>query len=245
MLNFVICDDNINILTKLSKMLESIFINHSFDGIVSFQSENANDVLNYVKNNHTDVLILDIDLKSSLTGIELAQEFRKTNKDSYIIFSTGHIEYVLQAYKVKTFDFLPKPIVMERLEETIVRLFDDVCTVPEKYLKLGKKSFINQSEINFIKRDGMKLIFYTNDKQYETYSSFNKIEDSLSENFIRCHKSYIANINNITNIESSTNTIIFPNNNECYIGPKYKNNLMEVFNYANNTNSFESFNNRK
>ena len=30
------------------------------------------------------------------------------------------------AYKFKTFDYIAKPLTPERLEETIVRLFDDV-----------------------------------------------------------------------------------------------------------------------
>lgn len=245
MLNFVLCDDNTNILSKMSKMLESIFISNNLDGQVTFQSESATDVLNHIQNHIANVLILDIDLKSTISGINLAEKFRETNKSSYIIFTTGHIEYVLQAYKVKTFDFLPKPIVLERLEETILRLFNDATLEPKKYIKLGNKNVIYQNEINFIQRDGMKLIFHTPTRNYETYSSFAKIENSLAENFVRCHKSYIVNIHNITNIESTTNTILFSDSSECYIGPKYKNNLLEVFNYATYTNNLVTSNCRE
>ena len=35
MLNFAICDDNINILDKLEKMLENIFTKNNFDATVS------------------------------------------------------------------------------------------------------------------------------------------------------------------------------------------------------------------
>ena len=43
----------------------------------------------------------------------------------------------------------------------------------------------------------MKLVFHTECNDYEVYSSFNKIQDYLPSNFVRCHKSYIANINKI------------------------------------------------
>ena len=86
----------------------------------------------------------------------------------------------------------------------------------------------------------MKLIVYTDSNQYEAYTSFNKIEPCLAENFVRCHKSYIANVDNIKDIEPMSNTIKF-DNKECYIGPKYKNNFMEVLNnYGNFSNNLDS-----
>ena len=229
MLNFIICDDNIHILNKLSKMLESIFIKHNFEANIAFTSTTANEVLDFVNSNKTDVLILDINLKSNITGLELARKVRETNKNCYIIFTTGHLEYAIVAYKLKTFDYLPKPITSERLEDTIVRLFEDISGLPKKYIKIdNKNTMVDENEIQYIKRDGMKLVFHTTNKDYEVYTSFNKIMDILPSNFVRCHKSYVANINKIANIEPITNTIFFENNSSCDIAPKYKNNLMEV-----------------
>lgn len=235
MLNFIICDDNVNILDKLSKMLEAIFVKHSFDAKVSFTSDNVHNVLNYVNSNKTDVLILDINLKADITGLELAEIVRKKNKDAYIIFTTAHLEYAMVAYKFKTFDYLAKPITTERLEDTVVRLFEDIHGLPKKYIKIdSKNTIIDESEIYYIKRDGMKIIFHTNSRDYEAYSSFNKIQMDLPNNFVRCHKSYIANIDKIVNVEPVTNTITFANDCTCDIGPKYKNSLMEVINNYGN-----------
>ena len=126
MLNFVLCDDNASVLSRLSKMLESIFIRHNIDASIILESSKANEVIEFVKKNKFDVLILDINLKSEITGFDIANIFRKTNKNAYIIFTTGHLEYVLMAYKYKTFDYIPKPIVDDRLEETILRLMEDI-----------------------------------------------------------------------------------------------------------------------
>lgn len=56
------------------------------------------------------------------------------------------------AYKYKTFDYIPKPIVDDRLEETILRLMEDIRQSPAKYIKLSNNTIINQNEINYIKR---------------------------------------------------------------------------------------------
>ena len=242
MLNFVLCDDNLNILTKLKEMFEILFVKHDINAQVSFISDKAEEILKFVNSHHVDVLVLDIDLKCNISGLELAKKIRENNKNVYIIFSTGHLEYSLIAYSVKTFDFLPKPLTLERLEVTLNRLLDDINSgTNKKFIKINNNTIVKESEINFIKRDGMKVVFCTNNEQYEIYGSFNKVTSILSGNFIRCHKSYIANASNISNIKN--NTIIFKSNSTCGIGPKYKNNIMEVFKYGNISNNLDSINN--
>ena len=243
MLNFVLCDDNLVIVNKLKEMLEFLFVKHDIEAKVTFTSDNSIDVLDFIANNHVDVIILDINLNSNISGLELAKRVRKNNKGVYIIFSTGHFEYSLIAYSVKTFDYLPKPITIERLEVTLLRLLEDVKFSNKKFIYIDNKTIINYSEINYIKKDGMKLVFCTDSHKYETYNSFSKIQSILPDNFIRCHKSYIANADNISNINTNKNIILFKNDLSCQIGPKYKNNLMEVFKNANFSNNMDSVNN--
>lgn len=249
MLSFVVCDDNKAILDRLVKMLESLFIKHHFDAEVSFASPDANSTLQYLENNVVNALFLDIDLKSTISGLDLAEKIRKINKEVYIVFTSAHLEYILKAYQYKTFDFMPKPITIERLEDTLLRMIDDMQgrDIKSHFIRLNNGStIINEDSINLIKKNGMKLVFYTDNRIYETYSSFNKISEDLPSNFVRCHKSYIANINKISDVNPVKNTIIFDTKHDlkCFIGPKYKNKVMEVLkNDANITNNLDSVNN--
>lgn len=243
MLSFAICDDNSTIVERLSKMLETIFINHELDACIAFQTTSAHELLQYIDHHPVNVLLLDIDLKSDITGLELAQRVRSKNKSIYLIFSTGHLEYILNAFKVKTFDYLPKPVTIERLEETILRLVDDTLQNPKRYIRLNNRNtIINQDSIYYIQKNGMKLVFHTENRVYEVYSSFNKIQPCLPDNFVRCHKSFIVNVDKVLDIRSD-NMVLFDNKNYCFIGPKYKNNFMEVFNHGNFTNCLDCTNN--
>lgn len=229
MLNFVICDDNLNILSKLNTMLENIFVKNSFEAKVTFTSDNIDDTLTYIDSNKVDVLMLDINLKAGKSGLELAEAVRKKNKDVYLIFTTGHLEYAMVAYKFKTFDYLAKPITYDRLEDTVKRLFEDINGLPKKYIKIdNKNTIIDESQVHFIKRDGMKLIFHTSSRDYDAYSSFAKLEDKLPENFVRCHKSFVVNLDNVKNMDPVTSTVYLNDDSSCSIGPKYKQELMEV-----------------
>ena len=235
MLKFALCDDNVYILDKFSKMLQDIFTKNNFEASVEYSTDNTSNMLKYISEHKVDVIVLDINMNSNKDGLELAEAIRKFNKNSYLIFSTGHLEYAMVAYKYKTFDYLAKPITYDRLEETIIRLFDDVNGTPKQYICIdNKNTMIDAAEIQYIKRDGMKLVFHTTNHDYDTYSSFNKFQDKLPNSYKRCHKSCIANIAQIQDIEPVSNTITFKDGSQCGIGPKYKTDIMEVLkNYGN------------
>ena len=246
MLNFVICDDNKSVLDRLAKMLESIFMEHNYDAEIKFKTTESDKLKDYIRNNNVDVVILDINLNSDVSGLKLAEELRKWNKHFYLIFTTGHLEYALLAYRVKTFDYIPKPVTMERLESTVSRIFEDVTnsTNKQRFIRVGNsKIVIKVSDIIYIKKDGMKLIYHTITSDYEVYSSFIRIESTLPKNFIRCHKSYIVNLDNIKNIIANKNIIVFTNDETCSIGPKYKSKLLEVLNNGNYAKHLEFISN--
>lgn len=219
MLNFVLCDDNKNILDKLSQMLENIFLQNDYNAKITYTCDNAADLFDYLNENNIDVLFLDINLKNKLTGLDIAERIRMKNKNIYIIFITGHLEYALVAYKYKTFDYIPKPFVSERLELTISRLFDDIKSSVSNFIKVGNSQMlIRENDVLYIKKDNMKLTYHTQFQDYSSYIAFNKIDNMK-------------------------NCIYLSNNDVCPIGPKYKNNLLEVINnYEYNTKDNECFN---
>ncbi len=231
MINFALIDDNEKVLNDTAYILENIFSHSEYEASIGFKTCNADEFINYVENNKVDVLFLDINLKSYVTGIQIADKIRKFNKSCYIIFITAHLEYSLIAYKYKVFDFIPKPVTSQRLKATISRLFDDIASVNKNFIKIDN-NIISENELQFIEKDGMKLVFHTDSNCYEVYGSFSKIQDKLPKTFVRCHKSFIANVNSITKIETRENEIYF-NNSSCEIGPKYKKEFMEaVYKYG-------------
>lgn len=242
MLNFVLCDDNLSFLNGLDGMLSNLFVKHNLDAKIGFKTDSSTKLLDYVKTNSVDVLFLDITLKNKNVGLTVAEEIRKINKSLHLIFTTGHFEYVMEAYKVNTFDYLVKPISQDKLEETLLRLRDYIDNSNNHFIKINGTTFINQDDVQYIRKEGMKLIYHTKNSEFETYNSFSKVENTLNNDFVRCHKSFIANVSNIKYIESNTNTIFFNNGDKCYIGPKYKNDFMEVISFGNSANSLDSIN---
>ena len=233
MLNFVICDDNINVIETIKKFLDAIFIENNIDAKITFYSTNPNDILRFAEDNKIDVIILDVELKSDKTGVDVATELRKYSKILYIIFLTGYMDYVFQSLKAKVFDYLLKPITFEKLEECILRLIEDMRG-KNYYICLNNRITVNQNDIVFVEKVGIKSIVHTKDSEIPVYSTLENIYNNLSRNFVRCHKSYIVNIDKIQNIDYTENTLSLDNNHKCSIGLKYKFGLLEVLKNANN-----------
>mgnify|MGYP000386859733 CR=1 FL=1 len=76
MFNFVLCDDNIDTLNKLSYMFETIFIKNNLKAQIAFKSTKDSEILKYVNQNRFDAIVLDISLHGKLTGLQIAEKIR-------------------------------------------------------------------------------------------------------------------------------------------------------------------------
>ena len=124
MLNFIICDDDIHMINKLSSLFEKAFIKNDFEAKIILKTQNYKDVLSFMSSNIVNVVVLDIEFKTSkMNGLDIANEIRKINKDCYIIFITSHFEYLMEAYDCKTFAYLFKnSLSVDTLSDTLNRL---------------------------------------------------------------------------------------------------------------------------
>ena len=228
MLNFVLCDDYSPIRDILKKYVESIFIKYNIVANIGLCSGDPLQVLTYINSQHTDVLIIDVELNSNITGIDIAKALRRINTSAYIIFLSGHMDYVFQSLKTKIFDYLLKPLAYEKLENCIVNLLNDMKLLKNNYISFGRNKIINKDSISYIEKDGMQSIVYMQTSNFVTYSSLNNLEACLPDNFIRCHKSYIINASHIETIDTTNRTVSLNNYIKCPLGPKYTKNLLEV-----------------
>ena len=66
----------------------------------------------FQKNDHPDIVLLDIQLSDGLSF----EIFKQVKIESMIIFTTAYDEYAMQAFKVNSLDYLLKPIEKDELQ---------------------------------------------------------------------------------------------------------------------------------
>lgn len=67
------------------------------------------------------VVFLDIQMPG-LNGIDLAARLCEGSRPPHVVFTTAYEHYTLQAFEHAAFDYLLKPIGLERLSRTVARL---------------------------------------------------------------------------------------------------------------------------
>ena len=54
-------------------------------------------------------------------------------RDSYLVFITSYLQYAVEGYEVKAFSYIPKNLLEEKLEATLLGIFGEMQEKNEKY----------------------------------------------------------------------------------------------------------------
>ncbi len=110
MIRIAVCDDFQDVVTQLNGYLvEYQQLREQKLDIKSFS--NAEDLWEYLKSNHCDLIILDIELVK-MNGVELGHLIRTELHDNImkIVYISAKNCYDRQLFDVQPLNFLPKPI---------------------------------------------------------------------------------------------------------------------------------------
>ena len=237
MLNFIILDDDTTHNINTNKRLQLIFKEHSIKAQIVLQTTNPEEVMGYSLNNTigSNVYLLDVNVQSSITGIEVASIIREQDVKSYIVFVSAHPEYVMPSLKTKVFDYLIKPVSIETLAECINSINKDfIKTSDVKVQSISIKSGfsvynISLDEIIFFEKYGHILVMHRVSGKIESSDSLDNIECKLDKKkFFRCHKSFIINISYIIKIDYLNNIIYFKNGETCAVSKRCKKELRNI-----------------
>ena len=130
MAKILIIDDEKSIRKTMREILE-------YEGYTVEEAENGKDGLDLIKDEHYDIILLDIKMPK-MDGIEVLEEAMKVAPDTPVIMISGHatVENAVEAVKKGAFDFISKPPDLNRLLITIRNALDKSSLITEtKVLK--------------------------------------------------------------------------------------------------------------
>lgn len=115
MIHIQIVGDDKNALILLEKLLEK------YDDIkIIGKYTNPIEALEALDSSKVDVVFLDINMPPH-NGIEIANMYIDKDPEIEIFFVTAHSEYAIEAFDLNAVDYLPKPVQITRLSETLDR----------------------------------------------------------------------------------------------------------------------------
>lgn len=183
--NILICDDEPIICEKLKNFLHSIDPNYEID--TYYLGENILEIAsNY------DVIFLDIEMPG-INGMETARLLRQRNCNAYIIFLTSHNEFMPEAFAVRAYRFLCKPVDKVKLRAAISDVEAEIQHRKKYLVKSEEKTFVVDSdEIIYLAAYGDGTYIYTTNGIIDSNRSLKYWLSELNENFFQIHKSYVV-----------------------------------------------------
>jgi two-component system, LytTR family, response regulator AgrA len=237
MLHFVILDDDAIHNVNTIKRLELIFRKCELEASIALNSTKPSEILEYCSKNNArnNVYLLDVNVQSRITGIDVAGVIREQDVKAYIVFVSAHPEYVMPSLKTKVFDYLIKPVAKETLEACINSIYKDFQKVNiEMSQTLSIKSGFNVynldlDEIAYLEKYGHLLEIHTAAGKIESTESLDSIESKLDKKkFFRCHKSFIVNVSYISRIDYTNSLIYLKNGESCTVSKRCKKELKSI-----------------
>ncbi|MCQ1531255.1 LytR/AlgR family response regulator transcription factor [Lutispora saccharofermentans] len=243
MLNFVICDDMEakSIRTVIEPMIKELNL-----GRIVLSETKPDRILNYIKHNDTtSVYLIDIELDTSVNGIDIARLIRDRDASSYIVFITAHQEFAFLTYKYKlrVMDYLVKPLKPEDIRQCL----ESICELEKKRkaieddnhqknntlsIKSGCRQYrVNVEDIIYLEVIKNKIIIHTETGKISFICTLKDVRDKLSrmgnDIIMDCHKSYMVNINKVQGIDNMD--IIMSNGDRCPLSRNHRKEIIDAF----------------
>ena len=182
--------------------------------------ESIEDSVKWFKTNeHPDLIFLDIHLEDGLSF----SIFDQVKVNVPIIFTTAFDEYAIKAFKLKSIDYLLKPIVQNDLEKAITKYREwgeknQLVNLKELYklMNVKEKSYRDRFSVvvgqkiksidvkdiaYFFSNSGITFVAMLSKSQYSLDISLDNLMEELDPKlFFRVNRQYLVGLSSIVNI---------------------------------------------
>ena len=200
------------------------------------QCQSAVEARQFLENDTVDAIFCDINMPD-LNGMDFVKSL---TTPPLIVFTTAYAEYAVEGFKVAAVDYLLKPFGLQDFQRAANRLQERLAP---RTSHLAPRTSENDAVV-FLKSDYRIIKVAINDIRYieamseylkvhlrneqkpiTTLLSMKKIEERLPHNFMRIHRSYIVNLDDIR--EVNKNRVILDADTYLPIGDIYRENFQQ------------------
>ncbi len=217
LIKILVVEDEMIIAAKISMQLTSL--GYEVTGILPRGEE----AILHVQENKPDIILLDINLKGNLDGIETAAQLQQHGHIPVIYITANSDEATFnRAKSTKPYAFIAKPFkqldLQRAIELTISRMAENENGLPaekktedeEQPFILSDRIFVRHKEkmikimtadILYMEADRNYSRIFTKQKEYLLSVTLKTIEEKLSmQYFMRIHRSFLINITHVDEV---------------------------------------------
>lgn len=198
MMKIAICDDEKIFRDQIKSCISEVSRDFKPDEYVC-----GNDLVN--SRVEYDIIFLDIDMPG-ISGIETAEKLRGLGAEAEIIFLTSHVEFVYEAFKVRAFRFLQKPVEPDKFGEAFRNA---VLNCEKEKIVIEYKGQVTEMYIDnivYIESSGEGSFIYDSKGSYcQSPVPLKEWNEKLKDHpFYRIHKTYLVSMKYVSTFEKNT-----------------------------------------
>lgn len=192
------------------KFIKKLITESSIDFEI-FDTAKGDEAIAIAKENLLHIALLDIELgeNEGLNGLEVAKLIKNISPETKFVFITGYPKYALDSFSVHPYDYILKPIDIEKVINTLNSLGNMMDSEKNNLIFFKKVTiqnknetiFIPLSEIIFIETQRRGTLVHCENGVYSSSQILANMEKQLDKHFIKTHKSFIVNKNKIRKIK--------------------------------------------
>ncbi len=208
MTHIAICDDEGSQIIYLSALVRKWSDARGVAVRISDYDSAERFLFSYEEDKSASILLLDIQMKS-MDGVALARKIRQDNDSVQIIFITGYSDYMAEGYDVSALHYLMKPLKEEKLFEVL----DRAVKINSKkgktiYLSIdGENIRVPTDEVQYIEAFDHLLEITSTKAKHRVKMPLYELEKQLTDDFIRCHRGCIVNLERVKKITRTELTL--------------------------------------
>ena len=200
MISFIVVEDDPQTQENIKTVLRETIMSKDDNVNVKYFTKYNRDLKNLIEDNSIrKVFIMDIELETKMSGIEIAKLIREKDWESEIIFITCHDKMFETVYRnvYEVFDFIEKFHDMEsRLKSDIELIFKK--NFDNKMFRITNRNVdlqIYYRAITHITRDKeeRKILVHTDRNTFKINLNLIDVTELLDDRFVQTHRSCIAN----------------------------------------------------
>lgn len=202
-MNVAICDDNAQDKALICALLREHFDKNGFIGeLYTFASGEA--LVEAFSEKPFDVVFLDIYM-GGMNGMKTAERLRTLDPCFSLVFITSSKEHALDSFSIGATDYVVKPIRRENIERAFSKC-RSVFLKNGQFIKVMSDRMslsIPLVKIQYIETYGRETLFHTTDREIRSTAPIllDELERTLGSTFLRCHRSYIVNLNHVASMQ--------------------------------------------
>lgn len=206
-MEIAVCDDDTLDRVTAARMLRLCLKDCGSGGGVTCFS-NGRELLYEVQDGKIfDAVFLDIYM-DKIMGIDVARQLRAGGYNGKIVFLTASSGFAVESYDVKAAGYILKPAGYEKLKQLVSDMLADMEHGVYRFRHRGDILSVSFDSIIFIESSNSKCLLHcTNGEVHSVYKRLCDIEEELCDSrFLRCHQSYLVNMNHIVCADKSFET---------------------------------------